>query len=110
MSSLIESDIGDLMRACGFSSVSYDAAATESVQSISVSAVRPTDTAQLTTTVNPEETGIFGTGDNNNNNGGSGDQNNDDNADDDNGAAQGSLPGMAMYVAGAVVAGAIMLQ
>lgn len=99
------------MRACGFSSVSYDAAATESAKSISVSAERPTDIAQLTTTVSPEETGIFGTGDNNNNNNGdSGSQNNDDNADDDNGATQGSLPGMAMYVAGAVIVGAFMLQ
>lgn len=102
------------MRACGFSSVSYDAAATESAQSISVSATRPTDTAQLTTTVNPEETGIFGTGNNdnnnNNNNGDSGNQNNDDDGDDDNAAARGSLPGLAVYVAGALVAGALMLQ
>lgn len=100
------------MRACGFSSVSYDAAATQSVQSISVSAVRATDTAQLTTTVNPQETGIFGSGDNNNNNNDNNDggNQNDDSPDDDSAAAQGSIPGMTMYVAGAVVAGALMMQ
>lgn len=97
------------MRACGFSSVPYDAAATESVQSISVSATRLTDTAQLTTTVGPEETGVLGTGDSNND-GTRGSQNNDGNEDDDNGAAHGTLPGMVVYAAGAVVAAAFMLQ
>lgn len=96
-------DIRDLMRACGFSSVSYDAAATTSVQSISVSATRPTDIAQLTTTVSPQETGIFGVGDAGN----TGNDNND--GDDDSAASQGALPGMLLYVAGAV-AGAVMLQ
>ncbi|MBE3046471.1 hypothetical protein IMZ48_28865 [Candidatus Bathyarchaeota archaeon] len=98
-------DIRDIMRACGFSSVSYDAAATTSVQSINVSATKPTDIGQLTTTVNPQETGIFGVGDAANT-----DTNNDDTTDDDSAAAQGALPGMVLYVAGAVVAGAFMLQ
>ena len=98
------------MRVCGFSSVSYNSASATSASSISVSASRPTDISQLTTTVNPQETGVLGVGDagnNNNNNGGN--QNNDDNNDDDSGAGQGALSGVAMYAAGAVVAGAAML-
>ena len=38
------------MQACGFSSTSYNPAQTTAVTSISVSAVRPTATNQLTTT------------------------------------------------------------
>ena len=99
-------DIRDLMRACGFASVSYDAAASTSAQSISVSATRPTDINQLTTTVSPEETGIFGVGDSNN---GNNNNNNNDNTDDgDSGAAHGAVPGVALCLAGAV-AGAVML-
>lgn len=103
-------DIRDLMRVCGFSSVSYDSASATSSHSISVSASRPTDISQLTTTVNPQETGALGVGDSGNNNSNNdGSQNNDDNDDDDNAASQGVIPGMAMYVAGAVLAGAMML-
>lgn len=99
-------DINDIMRACGFSSVSYDASATASASSITVSASRVTDTAQLTTTVNPSETGVLGAGSGSGNNDGNNDSNNDD---DDNGAAQ-AVPGMLLYAAGAAVAGALMLQ
>jgi hypothetical protein len=104
-------DIRDLMRACGFSSVSYDSASATS--SISVSASPFTDISQLTTTVNPQETGNLGVGDatNDDNNDDNGNQNNENrnNNDDDSGAMQGALPGMALYVAGAAVAGAAML-
>ena len=109
-------DIAEIMRACGFSSASYDSAATSSIQDITVSATRPTDISQLTTTVNSQQTGGLGN-DDSGSNGGGGNQDNDnnggdgnqDNGDDDSGAMQ-ALPGMAAFAAGAAVAGAMLLQ
>lgn len=105
------------MRACGFSSVSYASSATSSVQSISVTASRPTDIAELTTTVNPQETGVLGVGDSRTGgNSGNNDDNNNDQAGDDggsdggSGAAQGALPGVVACVAGALIGAVMMLQ
>ncbi|SPN98449.1 uncharacterized protein DNG_01493 [Cephalotrichum gorgonifer] len=105
-------DINKIVRVCGFSSVSYDSAATSQVQTISVAASKATDVAQLTTTVNPQETGSIGmdspNGGNNNNNDNS--NNNNQGSDDGSGAAQGALPGMVVCVSGAIIAGIMMLQ
>lgn len=47
----LELDIDNLMVTCGFSSTKYSPEATGPVQSITVSASRPTDISQLTTTL-----------------------------------------------------------
>ncbi|PKS08724.1 hypothetical protein jhhlp_004777 [Lomentospora prolificans] len=92
-------DINDLMLACNFQSTSFAASATTIVQGVTVSATRPTDINQLTTTVGSEPT----SGSNNNNN------NNNNNNDDGNGA--GALaPGMVVSVAGAALACAMLLH
>ncbi|KAK2061095.1 hypothetical protein LY76DRAFT_539599, partial [Colletotrichum caudatum] len=44
-------DINDILRTCGFASTSYAATASYASTTPSVSAVRPTDPAQLTTTI-----------------------------------------------------------
>ncbi|EFQ31345.1 hypothetical protein CGRA01v4_10656 [Colletotrichum graminicola] len=46
-------DINDILRTCGFASTSYAATASYASTTPSVSAVRPTNSAQLTTTIAP---------------------------------------------------------
>lgn len=112
-------DIVDIVRTCSFSSTSWNPSATSVATSISVSADRPTDAAQLTTTysVAPNTSGGNSpiqtnppSNDNNNNDDNSSsnsNNNNDDDNNDDGGAAAGiAAP---VYLAGAVVAGAIAL-
>ncbi|GJC99247.1 Cap22 protein [Colletotrichum higginsianum IMI 349063] len=76
-------DINDILRTCGFASTSYVATASYASTTPSVSAVRPTNSAQLTTTITPgsgagsgasptQSSGSgSGSGNNNNNGGGS---------------------------------------
>lgn len=117
-----------IMRDCGFSSVSYSASAHSTVAStISVSASRFTETAQLTTTIDParstgdsNDDGNSGGGGGGNNDGGNNDgdddadRNNDDgdgngNNDGDDDDAAASL-GLSLFaVVGAAVAGGFML-
>lgn len=92
-------DIENMMRTCSFTATSsWDSAATTAT-SVSVSAERPTNTDQLTTTFVNTQTDSSGnpteTGSNDNN-----DDNNDD--DDDNGAAASSI---SIYLAGLMAAG-----
>lgn len=97
-------DINEVMWACSFTSTSFAPGATTAVQGITVSASKVTDVAQLTTTVGPRQTN-----DNNNNN--NDDGNNNDNQGDEGGAGAAlGVPSALVYLAGAMVAGGMMLQ
>ncbi|GKT63156.1 CAP22 protein [Colletotrichum tofieldiae] len=71
-------DINDILRTCGFASTSYAATASYASTTPSVSAARPTNSAQLTTTITPgsgagsgaSPTQSSGSGSGNNNGGG----------------------------------------
>merc|ERR1711912_150911 len=91
-------DINAIVRTCGFSSTTYMASATETAAAITVTATRPTDAAQLTTTF----TAARETGQSNNNN-----DNNDNNDDSGDNAAGALAP---YWMAGAIVAGAVAMM
>jgi hypothetical protein len=93
-------DINDLMRACNFQSSSFAPEATTIVEGVTVTATRPTDINQLTTTAGSQPTGSNNDNNNNNNN------NNND------GGNSGSIvsPGMAISLAGAAVVCAMLMQ
>lgn len=95
-------DINDLMRACGFQSTSFAPEATSFVQG-TVSVSKVTNVDQLTTSF-PQETG--NNGNNNNNQGNQGQNNNDDG----NAGAAVGIPSMLVCLAGAFVAGGMVLQ
>lgn len=56
----IHVDIDNLLSMCGFSSTTYNSAATSEVASITVDATRPTDISQLTTTIDRGHPGSGG--------------------------------------------------
>lgn len=107
-------DIRDIVRTCSFSSTSWSPSSTSATQTISVSADRPTDASQLTTTFSAAtQTGtnspIQTNGpDSNNNSNNDDDDNDDDNDDDDDGSAAAGLASPLMMV-GALVVGAAAL-
>ncbi|KAJ3474377.1 hypothetical protein NLG97_g9870 [Lecanicillium saksenae] len=55
-------DIDELLSVCGFSSTTYNSAATSEVASITVDVTRPTDISQLTTTIDRSHVGGGGAG------------------------------------------------
>ncbi|TDZ26828.1 Protein CAP22 [Colletotrichum sidae] len=75
-------DINDILRTCGFASTSYAATASYASSTPSVSAVRPTASSQLTTTITPGAgvTSPTQSSGSNSNNGGSGNGNSGSNA------------------------------
>lgn len=108
-------DINEIVRTCGFSSTSYaSAAATSFLQSVTVTATRPTATSQLTTTFDgsPAATQTNSNNDdnnNNNNNGGNSNSGNGNSNNDDDNAGTGNAASLlfAGGIAGAVAAGLI---
>jgi hypothetical protein len=104
-------DINDIISICGFTSLTTSwASAMTSTASFTVTASAPTDAAQLTTTFSIDAQAATQTTDNNSNNNSNNNNNNnnnddDDDDDDDDSAAVGvSAP---LYLAGALVAGAM---
>ncbi|KAL2755345.1 hypothetical protein ACRALDRAFT_1082384 [Sodiomyces alcalophilus JCM 7366] len=129
-------DIDDIMRSCGFSSTSYNEADIATVTNINVQATRPTDAADLTTTITGAQATRTGGGGGGNGGGGNGDGGNggDDDYDDGhnggggngdggNGGGDGgnAAPGLTagfgfgslgvtVYVGLSAIAGAMLLQ
>lgn len=100
----MSADIQEIMSECGFQSTSYAPDATSAVQDVTVSATRPTDIGQLTTTTGPQPTDDGSSGNNN--------DNNNNNGGGDDGGSSGSVvaPGVMVSFAGAVIACAMLLQ
>ncbi|OLN96298.1 Protein CAP22-like protein 2 [Colletotrichum chlorophyti] len=119
-------DINDIIRTCGFASTSYASTASYASTTPSVQATRPTNSAQLTTSITPGAAGgasptqSSGSGSgNNNNNGGSNNNNNNNNNNTPTSAASQPTqtpnaagiisPKAGLGLIGAAAAGALLL-
>lgn len=96
-------DIDEIMRTCNFQSTTYAVSATTIVEGVTVTATRPTDINQLTTTAGSQPTPNNDNGNNNGNN----DNNNNNNGGDSGAAA--FAPGMMISVVAAAFAGAMLI-